>query len=120
MGSPIVHFEILGKDHAGIRQFYASQFGWDMQDAGEGYTLVKTAEGSPGGGVGTPPEGLDRMVTLYVQVDSIDEALASITKAGGKTVIPRTVLSGMVIYAQFADPAGNVIGLVEAEMPPAE
>ena len=120
MGQPIVHFEILGKDHAAIRDFYAAQFGWGMQEAMEGYTLVTTAEGSVAGAVGTPPEGLDRMVTLYIQVESIDDALASIAKAGGATVVPRTVIPGMVTYAQFTDPAGNVVGLVESEMPAAE
>jgi len=120
VGQPIVHFEILGKDHAALRDFYAAQFGWGMQDVMDGYTLVTTAEGSPAGAVGTPPDGMDRMVTVYVQVDSIDEALAAIGKAGGSTVVPRTVLPGMVTYAQFSDPAGNVVGLVEAEMPPAE
>jgi predicted enzyme related to lactoylglutathione lyase len=30
----------------------------------------------------------------------------------------RTVLPGMVTLAQFQDPAGNVIGLTESEVPP--
>ena len=120
MGQPIVHFEILGKDHAAVRDFYASQFGWGMEDVMDGYTLVTTAEGSVAGAVGTPPEGMDRMVTIYVQVDSIDDALLAIAKAGGATVTPRTVIPGMVTYAQFSDPAGNVVGLVEAAMPSAE
>jgi predicted enzyme related to lactoylglutathione lyase len=119
VGSPIVHFEILGKDHAALREFYRSQFGWVMQDAMEGYTLATTAEGSANGAVGTPPEGMDRMVTIYLQVDSIDDALASIASAGGSTVVPRTVIPDMVIFAQFADPAGNIIGLVEPTMPEA-
>jgi predicted enzyme related to lactoylglutathione lyase len=36
---------------------------------------------------------------------------------GGKVIMERTVLPGMVTMAQFEDPAGNVIGLVETEMP---
>jgi predicted enzyme related to lactoylglutathione lyase len=120
VGRPIVHFEILGKDHAAIKAFYASQFDWEMNDVMDGYTLVMTAEGSVDGAVGTPPEGMDRMLAIYVQVDSIDDALAGIEKAGGKTVVPRTIIPGMVTWAQFADPAGNVIGLTEAEIPPAE
>ena len=114
MSSPIVHFEILGTDHAGLRDFYRSQFGWEMQDVMEGYTLVTTPDGSPDGAVGTPPEGQERMVTVYFEVDSIDDALASIEQAGGSTTVPRTVIPEMVVYAQFRDPAGNVLGLVEA------
>lgn len=118
MGHPIVHFEILGKDHAALKTFYASQFGWEMNDVMDGYTMVTTPEGSPDGALGTPPEGMDRMLTMYFEVDSIDAALAGIVKAGGKTVVPRTVIPGMVTFAQFADPAGNVVGIVEAETPP--
>ena len=120
MGSPIVHFELLGANHQGLSEFYAAQFGWEMQPVMDEYTLVTTADGSPGGGIGTPPEGMDKAVMVYVQVDSIDDTLASIEAAGGSTVVARTVIPGMVTYATFADPAGNIVGIVEPETPPAE
>ena len=34
---------------------------------------------------------------------------------GGKVVMPLTVIPGMVTMAQFADPQGNVVGLVKSE-----
>jgi hypothetical protein len=115
MGNSIVHFEIFGDDYKGLGEFYASQFGWQLQPAGEGYDLITTADGSIGGGIGTPYEGRERQVIVYVQVPSIDKALASIEAAGGKTILPKTEIPELVIYAQFADPAGNVVGLVEGE-----
>jgi hypothetical protein len=81
------------------------------------YDLVTTEEGSLGGGIGTPFEGVDKLVIFYIQVPSIDEALASIESAGGETVRERTEIPGMVTYGQFRDPAGNIIGLVEPGMP---
>jgi predicted enzyme related to lactoylglutathione lyase len=120
MGSPIVHFEVLAPGHKELSEFYASQFGWEMQPIMDEYTLVTTADGSPGGGIGTPFPGHDTMTLFYIQVGSIDEALASIAEAGGKTVKERTEIPGMVTYALFADPAGNVLGIVEAETPAAE
>jgi predicted enzyme related to lactoylglutathione lyase len=38
-------------------------------------------------------------------------------RLGGKTVMPPTEIPNMVTFAMFADPDGNVIGLVKAEPP---
>jgi predicted enzyme related to lactoylglutathione lyase len=38
---------------------------------------------------------------------------------GGKVIMERQVIPGMVAFAQFADPDGNVIGLAETAIPPA-
>jgi hypothetical protein len=35
-------------------------------------------------------------------------------------VVPRTVIPGMISFGMFRDPAGNLIGLVEAETPSAD
>ncbi|MGF1668668.1 MAG: type IV secretion system protein, partial [Acidimicrobiia bacterium] len=65
------------------------------------------------------PRKKPQPVPAHVEVDSIDDHLAQIGAAGGSTVVPRTVVPGMVVFAQFSDPAGNVVGLVERETPPA-
>src|SRR5574341_770127 len=36
---------------------------------------------------------------------------------GGKTIVPVTEIPGMVTFAQFADPEGNVVGIVKNELP---
>jgi predicted enzyme related to lactoylglutathione lyase len=50
--------------------------------------------------------------TFYVQVPDINATLAKALSMGGETVMPRTD-AGMVVMAQFRDPEGNVVGLVE-------
>jgi len=45
-------------------------------------------------------------------VEKIDPFLAKIEEQGGKTVMPRTE-APMVTLAQFSDPDGHVVGLVE-------
>jgi predicted enzyme related to lactoylglutathione lyase len=40
--------------------------------------------------------------------------LDRIEQLGGKTVVPVTEIPGLVTFAQFADPEGNVVGLVKA------
>ena len=53
-------------------------------------------------------------VTFYVETPCIEESLARAGELGGKTLMPRTELPG-VILGMFADPEGNVVGLVEAQ-----
>lgn len=125
MGRPVVHFEIGGKNAKKLQSFYAKQFGWKINANNPmKYGVVET--GAPpkrkgiNGGVFEPPPGApSQVVTVYIEVPNIAPVLASIEKAGGKTVMPRTPIPGMVTMAQFTDPAGNVIGLVESKIPPA-
>lgn len=125
MGNPVVHFEIGGKNGKKLQGFYASQFGWKI-DANNPmkYGVVDTrargkTRGIQGGVFTTPAEGPSQVVTVYIEVASINPVLKRLEKAGGKVVMPRMVLPGMVTMAQFTDPAGNLIGLVESEIPPA-
>ena len=30
MGQPVVHFEVIGKDPAGLRDYYGGLFGWEF------------------------------------------------------------------------------------------
>ena len=55
-----------------------------------------------------------------MQLDDINDHLAKIEGAGGSSIMPRTEIPGTVTFALFADPAGNVVGLVEEETPAAD
>jgi predicted enzyme related to lactoylglutathione lyase len=117
MPNPVVHFEIAGKDGAGIQQFYSDAFGWAVDASNPmGYGIVEPQGEGIGGGV----TGADNAaVTFYIQVDDLEATLARVAELGGKTVMDVTVIPGMVTMAQFADPEGNVVGLVHSETPPA-
>lgn len=117
MPNPVVHFEIIGKDGAALRDFYASTFGWQIQLPPEmDYGLVENGGEGINGGVGG---GGQNSVIFYIQVDDPLACLDKIAQAGGKTVTPVTTIPGMVTFAHFADPQGNVVGLVASETPPA-
>jgi predicted enzyme related to lactoylglutathione lyase len=51
-------------------------------------------------------------VTFYLEVDDLQAYLDRVEQAGGKVVVPVTELA-MVTFAQFADPQGNVVGLMK-------
>jgi predicted enzyme related to lactoylglutathione lyase len=48
---------------------------------------------------------------LVVDVDDIDDALATIEKLGGSTVTTRQQVGDMGWSAYFKDPEGNLMGL---------
>ena len=122
MSHPIVHWELMGPDGDALNSFYHDIFGWKAEAVPglAGYNMVSADSTGLAGAIGTGNEHMPSYQTMYVQVESIDEHLGKITAAGGTQVVPRTVVPGMVTFAMFNDPAGNLVGLVEAVTPDAE
>ena len=118
MPNPVVHFEVIGKDGAKLQAFYKDAFDWTIDASNPmGYGIVATGDGEGiDGGIAA---GEATSVTFYVQVDDPAEALKRVVSLGGRVVMDVTVIPGMVTMAQFADPEGNVVGLVASEIPPA-
>jgi len=112
-GPRVVHWEVQAKDPAAQQRFFAELFGWTI-DIGnpEGYGMVPAGgEDSIGGGIGGTTDA--PRATFYIEVEDILASLARAEALGGKTIMPRTDI-GMIVMAQFRDPEGNLIGLVEA------
>jgi predicted enzyme related to lactoylglutathione lyase len=108
----VVHWEVHARDPSRQVQFFSDLFGWKIDtDNPMNYGMVSSG-GKDGidGGIGQG-DGESR-VTVYVQVPSIDELLQRAESLGAQTVMPRTDI-GMLIMAQFRDPEGNVIGIIE-------
>ncbi len=76
------------------------------------YGVVQPGEGGIGGGVGPSPEG-EHFVTVYVQVDDLQETLDRAQAAGAKTLMGPTEVPGGPQLAIFLDPGGNRMGLVQ-------
>ena len=112
MAHPVIHWEILGPDGPALHQFYRDLFGWSVNaDNPFGYGTVDAAETGVGGGIGATPDGSSRVV-IYVQVPDLQAALDQAVALGGAVLMPPEDI-GPVVLAQFADPAGNVIGLLK-------
>ena len=111
-GPSVVHWEVQARDPAAQIRFFGELFGWNV-DANnpQNYGMVTPAgPGSIGGGIGATMDA--PRATFYVQVPSIVDTLDKAATMGGQTLMPRTDI-GMTVMAQFRDPEGNVIGLVE-------
>lgn len=113
MGAPIVHFEIMGGQGKQMEDFYRELFGWKVDSNNPmNYGMVETGgQGGINGGVGTNEDGGKR-VTVYAQVDDLQATLDKAEKLGGKTVLPPTEVPDGPKLAMFADPAGNVTGIL--------
>ncbi len=120
MHAPIVHWEINTRDPAKVQDFYRALFGWDIRVVPEmNYGLVVTgSKKGIDGGIGATREGSSNLVTVYAEVDKIQETLDKAVTMGAALVVPVTEIPGMVTFALFRDPDGNVMGLVERTAQP--
>jgi len=111
-GNPVVHFEIGCIHLEQTTEFYTSVFGWSSVNT-EVASFLKTQS----------PEGIQghitslghepyKYVTVYIQVDDINEYLAKIETAGGKRFVGPILLPDKRQFAWFHDPEGNMIGLL--------
>ena len=117
MANPVVHFEVTGKDGKKLQEFYSKTFGWQVNaDNPMNYGIVDAQEGGIAGGI-SAGDGGTKQVTFYIEVDDPQAYLDKVEAKGGKTVMPVTEIPGMVVLAQFADPEGNIVGLVKAGYP---
>ena len=118
----IVHWELMGPDAGALNSFYHELFGWKSEEVPGfgGYSMVAEDDSGLSGAIGAGNEHMPAYQTMYIEVASVDEHLAKVEASGGSTVMPRTIVPGMVTFGMFHDPAGNLVGLVEEVTPPAE
>ena len=108
-----MHFELAGPDEAPLHAFYAGLFGWRIQAMGPGYALIETPDGSPKGAV---RESETAEIGLGIGVADVEATVVQAVDLGGTIVMPPTD-NGYVNKAQIADPAGNVVSLIENDKP---
>jgi predicted enzyme related to lactoylglutathione lyase len=110
----VVHVEILGADAPRLQKFYGDLFGWGVTLNPVGYGYVPVEPKAPiklTGGIG-PSQQRQPLVIFYVKVADPSATLKQAEQLGGRVVVPATDVPGGVTFARFADPEGNVVGLV--------
>ncbi|MEV4318697.1 VOC family protein [Actinocrispum sp. NPDC049592] len=126
MSGRVVHFEIPVDNDSRAREFYSQAFGWQVMEvpnvgynvAVTGPTTEQTGPTVPGfinGGLLDRGVGAVKQPVITIGVDSVDEALAAVEKAGGKTITTREPVGDLGFSAYFADPEGNILGLWESK-----
>jgi uncharacterized protein len=111
--NPVVFFEIAGRDGERLRPFYQELFGWSFKPSdSDGYCELDPGAGGVPGALHEERNGPVETL-IYVQVPDLGGALEAAERLGGKTIVPPTEAVAQRRIAQFEDPEGNIIGLVE-------
>jgi uncharacterized protein len=116
----VVHFEIPVDDAERASTFYRDALGWQIQGFGdEPYWLVTAgAEGDRGADGALIGRGdIHRAPVLVVGVESLDDAIAAVERAGGEILQGRMEIPGVGWSAYFRDPEGNTVGLFQPATP---
>ncbi|MFN0304000.1 MAG: VOC family protein [Burkholderiales bacterium] len=111
---PVVHMEILGVDAPRLQRFYADLFGWKITLNPAGYGYVPVAPAPPvalTGGIGRSPHG-QPLTIFYVKVVDPAATLKRAEALGGRIAMPPVEVPGGITFARFADPEGNIVGIV--------
>jgi uncharacterized protein len=117
--SRVVHFEINVDNPERAAKFYSDTFGWKFDKWGgpSEYWLVTTGpDGQPGingGMMKRPHPGAATVNTIGV--GSVDEAVATVTKNGGKVVMPKTAIPTIGWFAYCTDTEGNQFGVMQPD-----
>ena len=119
MASAVTHFEIYAEEPARLAEFYRTLFGWEIEQApGIEYWRIRTgaadAEGIGGGLTYRPIPG-PRSWVHYVNVASLDDAVAELQRLGGTVLRPKTAVPKIAWYAVVADPEGNIFAVWQAD-----
>ena len=111
-------FEIPADDIKRAKKFYATLFGWKINDfpgAMPDYQHIDTggADASPDGGM------MKRMhpahtITNYVLVPSVNRYMAKVKKLGGEVCRPKTAVPGMGYFAICTDTEKNSFAIWES------
>lgn len=112
--------DLLTTDVEAARDFYVALFGWKIDaipESGGRYSVIKGPEGSNGGLMPLPAEGIPPFWQPYFAVESLQAAQAKVHELGGRVLMePMTVPSGA--FVTVLDPHGAAFSLLSGELDP--
>ena len=124
----LIWYELMTSDADAARAFYQAVVGWTIDAQGsnggghKGYRMIAMPDGAVGGllplteamiGHGAKPAWL-----FYIHVSDVEEAVAGIEKAGGRTLMAPWDTPGIGRFAMVADPHGAPFYVMDP-IPPA-
>jgi uncharacterized protein len=114
----INHIEFPADDPERAMRFYTAVAGWEFSamDGMPDYWVFRSGEGY-GGGVGKRGVTTGQVVRDYIEVASIEDALAAAERTGGSVKEAKSEIPGMGWFAVLNDPEGNEVGLFQSSAP---
>lgn len=109
----------MGRAGPELPAFYKALFDWPVGLGEPVHTYAQHSHlpapnGGIGGGIGATEESVP-FVTVYVEVDDLDEICESARALGAEVVLPPTTIPEIndLRIARIRDPHGNLVGVVE-------
>lgn len=123
---PVVNFELPADDLKRAQVFYENVFGWKVIPAYDTYFFAHTTTtddkhrsqkpGEINGAIQKKDETINS-VRIVINVSNLDDALKKVLEEGGKILIPKKKIPGMV-YSIISDTEGNEVNLIEKQYIP--
>lgn len=114
--------ELLCRDVASARSFYADLFGWEFADMPMGeisYTMIKL-DGADAGGMmamdGPQFEGIPNHWAVYFAVADCDAAADKVSSTGGQICVPPTEIP-VGKFSVARDPQGGTFSIIQVNKP---
>jgi predicted enzyme related to lactoylglutathione lyase len=112
-----IHFEILADDPEHLVEFYAQVFGWQAvrwEGGEQDYWPITTGpDDQPGINGGIMGRHFEQSVINTVETPSLEQTTQLVESAGGKLVHGPNEVPGAGTHAYFADPEGNLFGVMQ-------
>jgi uncharacterized protein len=111
----INHVELPADDPERAKAFYGAVAGWEFSEIPDfpEYYVFRTSEGY-GGAVGKRDVSTGHILRIYIEVTSMDDALAAAERTGGTIKEPKQEIAGMGWFAVVIDPEGSEVGLFQS------
>jgi hypothetical protein len=112
MAGDVSHIEFPADDIERAKRFYTAVAGWEFgsDEMFPGYFMFRTGPES-GGGLGKRGESVGSVIRVYINVESLETAVAAAEQNGGRVLTPPTDVPGQGRFAAVNDSEGNEIGL---------
>lgn len=110
----LLHFDIHSSDTGSAKEFYESVFDWKCSsyEGAEDFYQISASDGTVIGAISGRrynPDTKDIFgFECSISVDDVDATIEAVEKAGGKTLMGNTAISGVGWIAKFLDPEGNL------------
>ena len=108
----ICYIEIPARDIDEASAFYRHVFGWNVRRRGDGALAFDDGAGEVSGTWKLGAAPAEAGLLVYIMVDSVEAAMASVRAHGG-VIVQEIGADAPEITARFRDPSGNTFGLYQ-------
>ena len=109
----VCHVEIQTTDLVAAQAFYEAVFEWKFRSFTPGMAVFGVGDTHIGGLMKVDAVEPGNSPSVWIEVEDVDVMLAKVELAGGRVRTPRNFVETVGWTADFVDPEGTPLGLVQ-------